>query len=116
MADWTYQPEWPQDVDPEWQPTLVTLFEDLTEHRREKGVATRHGFSETYRVDATDMAAMLAFYATKRMVTPFTKVSYRPGEAAGHEVTVRFAEAFSFRYQGPEDYATTIRFVELVGE
>lgn len=116
MADWTFQPEYPQDVEPDWQPTLITAFEDETEHRREKGVAHRDVIEEVYRVSEAELTAMQAFYAIYRMRTPFTRLSYRPGAAAGHEITVRFGAPIKYQYAGPDDFQARIQFVELVGE
>jgi len=116
MPDWNFEPVYPQKVPPERQPTLVTPFEDLTEHRRSKGSAKRETFEETYYWTEADVASAEAFYDTYEMVTPFTKLSYRPGAGDGHEVTVRFAGPIEREYVGPDEYHARVEFVELVGE
>jgi len=114
MADWAYIPSYDYMGDVDSPPTLITRYEDGTEHRRAKHTSFPRTFTEVHIVDGTDMDAMLDFFRTKGLLTSFTKVSYDPSEAPATEATVRFTSSFKFVRGGNDEFSTTIVFIEVL--
>lgn len=126
MADWTYTPDYSYKMKRLGEKLLVNILEDFSEIRAEKGLTKGGIYTETYRASAVELTAMLAFFGARRLVTPFTKLTYDPDDAGwdpddpasatGPEATVRFASWPSWNNTTIDDYAITFSFRRLPNE
>lgn len=127
MADWTYRPTHPYRPRPRAEKVLINELEDNSELRAEKGPTFGGTYVEEYESSGAELKAMLAFFASKRLVTPFTKKTYDPLDStwdpddpaqlvAGPEETVRFAREPVYTMVAVDHYRTQFEFKRLPNE
>ncbi|MDQ7008300.1 MAG: hypothetical protein Q9Q40_13855 [Acidobacteriota bacterium] len=119
MADWTWtttHAEYPYTGKRIAPPTLVTRYEDGSEHRRQKHSNFIREWTEVYDVDEATLASMLNFYDARGTYTTFTKVSYDPDDATPGttEATVRFVEPMTYERVAVGSYRVTVKFTEVL--
>lgn len=126
MADWTFTPEYTYNAKLAGERQLTNVLEDFSELRAEKGSTVSGTYIERYRVTATQLTSMLAFFKTYRLTNSFTKLTYDPGDvgfdpddpasATGPEETVRFQRWPSWTNTTRNDYTIQFTFVRLPNE
>ncbi|MEE8473569.1 MAG: hypothetical protein V3S82_10420 [Dehalococcoidia bacterium] len=125
-ADYNFTPDHGYKGRIKVEKTTINDLEDHSEIRLEAGESLGGEYSERYRLSGADLVSMLAFFKTRRLVVPFTKLTYDPGDVGfdpddpasvtGPIETVRFMAEPTWRMSFVDDYSVTCKFKKLVNE
>ena len=106
--------------------TTINELDDHSEIRLEAGESLGGEYQKRFRMHGADLISLLAFFKTRRLTTPFTILTYDPGDAGfdpdnpadptGPEETVRFMAEPVWRMAFVDDYTVTCKFKRLVNE
>jgi hypothetical protein len=110
MADWTYSPNFDQQVDSGPPVTLQTKLDDQKVISRVKSTNAPEDWSEVYAFTGAQFDTAKAFYDARGIATPFTKLSWDVAGTPAQERTVRFAGPWSWVRSGPDYFTVTLKF------
>lgn len=126
MADFTFTPIYAYKGSIKTEKLVVNELEDHSEIRFESGETIGGTYSERYKMSGQEFAQLMAFFVSKRMSTPFTKLTYDPSDpsfdpddpadSAGPEETVRFASDPKWTNPSLDVYQVTLTFKRLPNE
>jgi hypothetical protein len=110
MADWTYQPDYDQEVSDDSPPTLQTKLDDGKVISRVKHTNAPEDWTETYSLSGAQFDTAKAFYDSHGRATAFTKVSYDVYGTPAQERTVRFDGPWTWTRTGDDWFTVTLKF------
>lgn len=110
MADFAFAPWYGAEIEGSPPPTLQTKLDDGKMISREKHANADEVWRERFPFSASQFDTFKAFYASHRLVVPFTKLSFDNGGAPTTEATVRFADKWRLVREGDDWFDVEVPF------